>query len=190
MQCLERILAEVKPIYAALNGSVLMILSARFESVVTAGHIFVEPLDAPDYAELLRHGDVEPVRPIHGLEQLGYILDAESGDAAADFRQVEIQFGMLLGELQKTVYCLLYPLQRQPFHILIQYRDSVRLTLQALGLPHDGAEFFCREPCGAPGVVAVQIRAEDEDLAGLQLRDVFRCENSVKHFLSCFFEVC
>lgn len=105
-----------------------------------------------------------------GAEEGGYFLFAETGNAAADGGDEEMQFRVCLGKCDKCI-----DIGDYGFHAALHGGNGIALALQAFALSPDGAELVVSKTSGTTGMPAGQVAAENEYLIVAQFRYHFRC---------------
>ena len=96
----------------------------------------------------------------------------ESGDATADARYVEYEFGMLFGKFDELIY-----VWADGFDAALHCRYGVRLSLEADALSEYCAKFFVGNPRRPAVMVALDIAAKNKYFVCSELRDVVRCDS-------------
>ena len=102
----------------------------------------------------------------------------EACDATADARDVEVEVGVLAGEVDEFVNIGAYGL-----YPTLHCWDGVALPLQSNALSHAKGD-----KGGSSAVHALKITAKDEDFARLKRLDAIWCDSVWLHLVFWFFE--
>ena len=100
----------------------------------------------------------------------------ESGDAAADARYVEYEFGMLFGKFDELI-----DVWADGFDAALHCRYGVRLPLKPNALSEYCAKFFVGYPRRSAVMVALEIAAEYKYFVCSELRDSIWSDSLVCH---------